>query len=85
MVEFETSLVLADEAATEKLGANIAKGLEPGDLVALFGELGAGKTTLARAILRPWASRKRCRVRLFTLVQRYQTEPLPCTISICTA
>jgi len=45
-------LALPDEAATQRLGARIAAGLQAGDVVALSGDLGAGKTTLARAILR---------------------------------
>ena len=49
---FERTLALADLAATEALGARIAAGLQVGDAVALEGDLGAGKTTLARAILR---------------------------------
>ena len=46
------SLSLPDEAATERLGAALAERLRPRDVVALVGGLGAGKTTLARAILR---------------------------------
>lgn len=42
---------LPDLAATQALGARIADALQPGDVVSLQGELGAGKTTLARAIL----------------------------------
>lgn len=44
-------LELADEAATATLGLRIAAVLRAGDVVALSGALGAGKTTLARAII----------------------------------
>jgi tRNA threonylcarbamoyladenosine biosynthesis protein TsaE len=44
--------VLADERATEALGRGLAAVLEIGDVIALEGQLGAGKTTLARGILR---------------------------------
>lgn len=43
---------LADAAATEAIGAALAVSLRPGDVIALFGALGAGKTTLARGLLR---------------------------------
>jgi tRNA threonylcarbamoyladenosine biosynthesis protein TsaE len=46
------SLFLPDEDATERLGAALARRLLPRDVVALQGGLGAGKTTLVRAILR---------------------------------
>ncbi len=42
---------LPDLAATAALGERIAAALQPGDVVALEGGLGAGKTTLARAII----------------------------------
>ncbi|UAK25376.1 tRNA (adenosine(37)-N6)-threonylcarbamoyltransferase complex ATPase subunit type 1 TsaE [Sphingomonas nostoxanthinifaciens] len=45
-------IALPDEAAADALGAAIADLLRPGDAIALSGPLGAGKTTLARGILR---------------------------------
>ena len=44
-------IVLSTPEATEAWGAALAHSLLPGDVVALFGALGAGKTTLARGIL----------------------------------
>ncbi|NUT01798.1 MAG: tRNA (adenosine(37)-N6)-threonylcarbamoyltransferase complex ATPase subunit type 1 TsaE [Sphingomonas sp.] len=44
-------MILADELATERLGAAIAKHLRAGDVVTLSGPLGVGKTALARGIL----------------------------------
>jgi tRNA threonylcarbamoyladenosine biosynthesis protein TsaE len=44
-------IALPDMAATQALGARIAAALRPGDVVALTGGLGGGKTTLARAII----------------------------------
>ena len=43
---------LADPTATEQLGLALARQVRAGDVIALFGDLGAGKTTLARGLLR---------------------------------
>ncbi|MDX1967499.1 MAG: tRNA (adenosine(37)-N6)-threonylcarbamoyltransferase complex ATPase subunit type 1 TsaE [Planctomycetaceae bacterium] len=43
-------LLLPDESATERLGTLLASILSPGDVVALIGDLGAGKTRLVQAI-----------------------------------
>ena len=45
-------IALPDPEATEALGRALAAELRAGDVVALFGSLGAGKTTLARGVLR---------------------------------
>ncbi len=45
-------IFLADAASTEQFGQELAASLRAGDVVALFGSLGAGKTTLARGILK---------------------------------
>lgn len=45
------ALALADALETEKLGAELAALLRPGDVVGLSGPLGAGKTTFARGVL----------------------------------
>jgi tRNA threonylcarbamoyladenosine biosynthesis protein TsaE len=50
--EFAGGLVMHSLAETEELAQRIATGLAAGDTNALEGDLGAGKTSLARAILR---------------------------------
>ena len=45
-------MILADEAATQAFGMRLGKILEAGDVVLISGNLGAGKTTLARGMLR---------------------------------
>lgn len=65
-----------DEAALGRLGVAIAGQLRAGDVVALAGELGAGKTTLARAILRALGHRGEVPSPTFTLAQSYaETTP----------
>lgn len=72
----DLSLHLADEAATNRLGEDIAMILAPGDVLALHGDLGMGKSTLARAIIRALANDPALEVPspTFTLVQAYATR-----------
>ena len=76
MAGFETFLTLTDDTVTAGLGARIGRGLRPGDVVALSGELGAGKTALARAILRALGVTGHVPSPTFTLVQSYETPGL---------
>lgn len=67
-------IALPDEDATRAFGRYLAGELQPGDLVALSGGLGAGKTTLARAIIRALAGDDALEVPspTFTLMQTYE-------------
>ncbi len=60
-----------DEAGLRALGRQLAPLLRPGDVVALSGALGAGKTTLARAILRALGHDGDVPSPTFTLAQSY--------------
>ena len=65
-------LILADIDATQRLGQRLAALLGPGDVIGLGGDLGAGKTTLARHIIVALAGRAmEVPSPTFTLVQAY--------------
>lgn len=66
-------LALGDVAATERAGARLARALGVrGAVVALQGELGAGKTTFVRALLRAMGVLGAIRSPTYTLVEPYQ-------------
>jgi tRNA threonylcarbamoyl adenosine modification protein YjeE len=68
---------LPDEAATQALGERLAAACRAGDVIALDGGLGAGKTTLARALIRRLTGDERdVPSPTFTLVQTYVTPRL---------
>ncbi len=66
---------LVDEAATTSLAADIASLVRPGDLVTLSGDLGAGKTSFARALIRILTHEPDLEVPspTFTLIQVYES------------
>lgn len=71
-----TAIDLPDEAATAAFAARIAAIARPGDVIALSGELGAGKTRFARAFIRARAGADKAPEEVpsptFTLVQTYE-------------
>lgn len=65
------ALALPDEAATLALGARLAGQVRPGDVIALSGTLGAGKTTLARGLLAALGLAGEAPSPSFAIVQSY--------------
>ena len=80
----DLTIELPDEAATRRLGQALAGLLHAGDLVALGGPLGVGKSCLARALIRALpradgslATEEEVPSPTFTLVQIYERRPAP--------
>jgi tRNA threonylcarbamoyl adenosine modification protein YjeE len=73
------SAALANEAATAHLMADLALLIGPGDVITLSGDLGAGKTAAARAMIRYLAGDEALEVPspTFTLLQGYDPPPFP--------
>lgn len=71
-----TRITLPDLPAMEHLGARIAPLLRAGDVVALSGGLGAGKTTLARAIIAALGYSGEVPSPTFTIIETYDAPPL---------
>src|SRR5438874_2566055 len=73
------SVALPDEHATQRLAVDIANSLQRGDFVTLSGDLGTGKTTFARALIRYLAGDPALEVPspTFTLIQLYELPPFP--------
>lgn len=70
-------IALPTPEATEELGAAISANLWPGDVIALFGDLGAGKTTLTRGLLRGLGFEGDVASPTFPIVQPYEELRVP--------
>ena len=67
---------MPDEAATLRLGARLAAGIGPGRVLHLRGDLGTGKTTLVRGLLRALGEPGRIKSPTYTLVELYSLSSL---------
>jgi tRNA threonylcarbamoyl adenosine modification protein YjeE len=67
----EYSFTCPDAASTAALGARLGKLLKTGDVVLLYGDLGAGKTTFARGLIQGLTKTHEIVSPTFTLVQTY--------------
>ena len=73
----EKRFILKNEEDTAALGASIAEGLKPGAVIALTGDLGAGKTTLTKAVARALGVTETLTSPTFTIVQEYESGRMP--------
>ncbi|MDR0480580.1 MAG: tRNA (adenosine(37)-N6)-threonylcarbamoyltransferase complex ATPase subunit type 1 TsaE [Gallionellaceae bacterium] len=70
------SISLPDEAATAAFAARLAQALRPGMVTGLRGTLGAGKTTIARSLLRALRYAGRGKSPTYTLLEQYEIGAL---------
>ena len=70
-------MILPDEAATLDWGKQLASTLQPGDVIALIGGLGAGKTHVSKGIVAGLGSDEEVASPTFTLVHEYRRGRLP--------
>ena len=72
-----SKLIIKNELDTREFGIGLAKKLKPGDVVALIGDLGTGKTTLTKSIAEGLGITEMITSPTFTIVQEYTEGRLP--------
>lgn len=77
MVTDGTTQLSASSARTEALGAELAATLRPGDVVLLYGEMGAGKTTFVRGALRALGHEGPVTSPTYTIARHYPAAAIP--------
>lgn len=68
---------IANELETEKFGLELSSCLEPGDIIALIGDLGTGKTTLTKYIAKGLGVTETISSPTFNIVKEYRSGRLP--------
>ena len=71
------TIKIENEEDTRKFGLELAKNLKAGDVVALFGDLGTGKTTLTKYIAEGLGIKEMITSPTFTIVCEYHSGRLP--------
>jgi tRNA threonylcarbamoyladenosine biosynthesis protein TsaE len=74
VIDSGAAFLCADEAETRALGERLGAALERGTVVYLTGDLGAGKTTLARALIQARAPGVRVKSPTYTLIESYALQ-----------
>ncbi len=69
-----TEIITKSAEETESVGASFAKTLTPGDFVAMFGDLGAGKTAFVRGAMKTLADSARVQSPTYTIVNEYPAK-----------
>ncbi len=69
--------IIKNEEDTRAFGCDLAKSLKPGDVIAMIGDLGTGKTTLTKYIAAGLGIEETVTSPTFTVVQEYKSGRLP--------
>ena len=76
-MEIRRSLTLKNEEETRQFGLDFAENLKAGDVIALIGNLGTGKTALTRYVAEGLGIHERISSPTFTIVKEYDSGRLP--------
>ena len=71
------TIILKTEEDTKALGTSLAKDIEQGDIFALVGDLGTGKTTLTKALAAAFGIQETITSPTFTIISEYDSGRLP--------
>jgi tRNA threonylcarbamoyladenosine biosynthesis protein TsaE len=77
MHEMTMILECPDETSLRDVGARVAELLQMGDVIALHGDLGAGKTSFCRGLIGAYSGVEDVPSPTYTIVQMYENGPLP--------